>query len=175
MTSLTQNQNAKENKSGRLGLFAAVVALVLIAAYAVWQVAAADPVANTPDVGGQPETPRAVWAAQEIDSYRFDLTIGCFCIREMTRPVTIEVVDGQVSSITYIDDGTAADPLFFEGFATIDQLFERLAEKEAQNPVLFDVTYDQELGIPLDAEIDVSEQMADEELWLTVRNFEAIQ
>ena len=174
MTTITQRENRPGNRRLRSG-FLIAAAFVAIAALILWQLGSGMPAADRPATGEQPGTPREIWAGQNIDSYRFDLEIGCFCLREMTRPVTIEVVDGNVASITYLDDGTAADPQVFTRFATIDQLFERLAEKKAENPVKFDVTYDETNGIPLTATIDVSEMIADEELWLTVSNFESLE
>ena len=172
MNSMIRKTSGGEKNYKKLAIFVLVVVLVLVAGLAVWQFTqlstAGSPAANT-----QSETPQERWAAQDIDNYRFDLTIGCFCLYEMVRPVTIVVENGAVASITYIDDGTAANPEWFNGFATIDQLFERLADLEAQDPVKFDVTYDEALGIPLSADVDVSELMADEELWLTISNFEA--
>ena len=174
MATLSQNEKMQENRNGNLGLFALLVALVLIAAFAVWQFARpAAPVGPTP--GGELETAHALWEDQGIDSYRYDLQVGCFCIRELTRPVTIEVRDGEVAAITYVDDGTAADAILFENFSTMARVFDVLAQNKAQDPVVFDVTYDASLGIPLDVAIDISEMMADEELWLTVSNFATLQ
>lgn len=121
---------------------------------------------------GSDLTPQALWESQNIDSYQFDLQIGCFCLFELVQPVRVVVENGEVSSITYLEDGAPADVALFDGFATIDQLFARLAANQAQDPVKFDVTYDETLGIPLSADIDISEMMMDEELQFTVTNFE---
>jgi hypothetical protein len=174
MSTLTQQEQAREARQERLSFYAFIVVVLVIAAIGVWQFTRPEATAS-PGATDAPDTPQALWQSQDINNYRFDLVVGCFCLREMTRPVTIEVKDGEVASITYIDDGESADPMFFDGFATIDQLFERLADKEAQDPVKFDVVYDEALGIPLSANIDVSELMMDEELSLTVSNFESLQ
>ena len=128
-----------------------------------------------PAAGSAPKMPQALWQAQALDSYRYTLQVSCFCLREMTRPVTIEVRDGEVAAIIYTDDGSAADPLLFERHDSIDDLFAIIAEAEAQNPAHLDVTYAEETGVPLSVDIDISEEMADEEIRFQVMAFEALQ
>lgn len=171
MSTVTQNQVTPNgrNRSWKTILFA--LALVAVVAAAVWQFALPALRANGAASGESP-TPQAQWESQGIGSYQFDLQVNCFCLVDLVRPVRIVVENGEVSTITYLDDGTAADPALFNGFATIEQLFEQLAAKQAENPVKFDVTYDETVGIPLSADVDVSEMMADEELRFTVTNFE---
>jgi hypothetical protein len=109
-----------------------------------------------------------------MDDYRYTLQVGCFCIREVTRPVEIEVRDGQVASITYADDGAAADAAWFERYAPVEKLFAIIDEAAAQEPARLDVAYDEGFGIPLSIDIDLSELMADEELYLEVSGFQAL-
>lgn len=149
------------------------LALLVVVAVVVWQLAL--PALRANRTGGGLLAAQNQWEAQGIDSYQFDLQVGCFCILDLVRPVQVVVENGQVRSITYLDDGASADIILFEDFATIDQLFAQLAANQAQDPVKFDVTYDEALGVPLSADIDVSEMIADEELRFTVTNFEAHQ
>ena len=169
MSTMIEKNTPPRERNTLLVFSLAVLAIVLLAAVAIWQLGLLP--ANPPAIVEGVEGQEAVWTAQEIDSYQYDLAVSCFCIVELTRPVTILVENGEVASITYVDDGTPADPQLFAGFAPMEQLFERLSELEAENPVKFDVVYDEELGIPLSADIDVSEMIADEELRFTVSNF----
>ena len=121
------------------------------------------------------ENPQALWESQNINSYRYTLQVGCFCIQEMVRPVTIEIIDGEVASITYVDDGTTADPQLFERYDSVDELFAIINDVELQNPVRLDVTYDETYGVPLSVNYDIDEMIADEELYLTISDFEVIQ
>jgi hypothetical protein len=158
----------------RVWLFvgAAVVIVVAVVAIALlWD----RPAAVTPPGQDAPESPQALWQAQGLENYRYTLQVGCFCLTDMTRPVVIEVRDGEVASITYVDDGAAADPTLFERYDSVDDLFAVISEAEAQDPARLDVTYAEETGVPLSVAIDISEQMADEELYLTVSEFEALR
>lgn len=149
--------------------------IVLIAAAAVAALAFSGVLDGAPAVENSPETPQALWESQEVNSYRYTLQVSCFCIVEVTRPVTIEIQNGEVASITYVEDGTAADPQLFELYNSIDKLFAIINNAESQDPARLDVTYDETYGVPLLVDIDISEQMADEEIYFTVSDFEVIQ
>lgn len=168
MTTLTLNRK----RSNWLILALVVLLLaVLAAAGLAWKGA----LPGTTPAGESDQSPLAQWQAQGLDNYRYTLQVGCFCMQEMTRPVVIEVRDGAVATITYADDGTAADPVLFERYSSVEALFAVIEEAAAQDPARLDVVYDETTGVPLSVAIDISQQMADEELYLDVSNFEAIE
>src|SRR5690606_34998299 len=96
--------STKEKKGGRL-LPLLIVLLVVAATIAALALSG---VFGEAAVETQaPDTPQGLWESQDVNSYRYTLQVGCFCLVEMTRPVTIEVLNGEVASITYVDVGTA--------------------------------------------------------------------
>ncbi len=166
-------QNVTMKHENRRGWFVAVllVSVVLVASL-VWYLLNGLPGVAANEVPA--DTPAAVWADQGMDDYQYTVQVGCFCIVEATRPVVVEVRDGQAVSFTYADDGTAADPALFERYDSIDKIFAIINEAEAQEPARLDVTYDEATGVPQSIAIDISEQMADEELYLEISGFEAL-
>jgi hypothetical protein len=161
---------AKENQRS---WFLALLVIFLLAVGAVWYIRSGT-ASGAPANDRPADTPVALWESQAIDDYRYTLQVGCFCLVDVTRPVIVEVKDGQVASITYADDGTAADPMLFEQYDSIDKIFALISEAEAQEPARLDVTYDEVTGVPQSINIDISEQMADEELYLEISGFEAL-
>lgn len=176
MSTYTEKQTINQSGNNWSLITVAIVALIAIAAFVVWQVAS--PTATNPTTdGGAPTTlPAAidVWEAQAVDSYSYDLQVICFCVPDMTRPVNIVVENGELQSVTYTDDGTAADTEMFAYYSTVEALFERLEDAQAQDPARFDVTFDAQYGVPQSVNIDISEMMADEELMFTVSDFTAM-
>jgi hypothetical protein len=163
----------KITKENQRSWFLALLVTFILAVGLVWYIwANAAPGASANDEPAQ--SPAALWESQAVDDYRYKLQVGCFCLVDVTRPVIVEVKDGQVASITYAEDGTAADPALFERYDSIDKLFAIINEAEAQEPARLDVTYDEATGVPQSVVIDISEQMADEELYLEVSDFEAL-
>lgn len=116
------------------------------------------------------------WQDANISHYRYALHIGCFCVFTENMPLIIEVQDGEVVSMEY-QNGNEIDPSLlelFEKYATIDRIF---AEVEAGLNGAADsvvVKYDPTYGFPTEVTIDVEEQAADDEVYLTLSNFEAL-
>jgi hypothetical protein len=116
------------------------------------------------------------WQEAGISHYRYHLSISCFCVFSQDMPLILEVRDGKVVSMEY-QNGKVIDPSLtglFEKYATIDRVF---AELEAGlNGAADEVTvkYDPTYGFPAEVTIDVEKQATDDELYLTLSNFEKL-
>ena len=121
---------------------------------------------------------KATWENANISDYRYTLSISCFCAFMDEMPVTVEVQNDQVVSITSVK-GTAIDSTnqlypIVEHYATIAGLFEQLKSAQAdadEVTVLYDATY----GFPTSIAIDQVKDAVDDELYLTVENFEVVK
>jgi hypothetical protein len=116
------------------------------------------------------------WQDANISHYRFNLFVGCFCVFSQDMPLIIEVKDGEIVSMEYqtgnpLDDGNRE---YFSKFATIDRLFSELEVDLAGEADEVTVTYDSTHGFPTEISIDFIKEAADDELYLTVSNFEAL-
>jgi hypothetical protein len=129
-------------------------------------------------LGGQTEIERnrEKWQDTNISHYRFNLFVGCFCVFTADMPLAIEVQDGKVISMKY-ENGKEIDAPpreLFEKYATIDRIF---AELEADINGAADevvVTYNHTYGFPEQASIDFIKDAVDDELMLTISNFEEL-
>jgi hypothetical protein len=116
------------------------------------------------------------WQDQGISHYRYHLNVSCFCAFNEDMPLIIEVQDGKVVSMEF-ESGNEIDASLhelFDKYATIDRLF---AELEAGlNGAADKVTieYDETYGFPTKADIDFVEEAIDDELYLTISNFEEL-
>jgi hypothetical protein len=116
------------------------------------------------------------WQNANISHYRYQLHLSCFCVFVENMPLIIEVQDGKVVSMEF-HNGKEIDPSLMELFGkyqTIDLIF---AELEAGlNGAADEVTvkYDPTYGFPTEATIDVVKEAVDDELYLTISNFEAL-
>ena len=121
----------------------------------------------------------AKWQDSGISHYTFDLMIGCFCVFRDEMPLTIEVKDGEVVSITKANGSVvdASDPNyeFFQTYVTIDNLFAALEAEVSGGAAQVTVTYEPLYGYPTEAYIDRSQEIADDELSLQVSNFTALE
>ena len=116
------------------------------------------------------------WGDQGISHYRYHLFVGCFCVFSADMPLIIEVKDGKAVSMEYQSgrEIDASSREIFKRYETMDLIF---AELEAGLNGAADevtVTYDSTYGFPTEAFVDVVKEAADDELSLTVSNFEAL-
>ena len=129
-------------------------------------------------MGNQTEIERnqQKWQDANIAHYRYNLFVGCFCVFSQDMPLVIEVQDGKVVSMEYQSGNEidASNRELFEKYATIDRMF---AELEADLNGAADkvtVTYDPTYGFPTEVTIDFVEEATDDELYLTLSNFEEL-
>lgn len=124
------------------------------------------------------EDARDRWRSLELSDYRFVYEASCFCGPTATQPVEIEVVGGEVVSITSVETGEPTVPAApgdpFE-VLTVEGLFDFLADALRQEPASFDVTYHPGLGHPTSASIDFDVRVADEEFAFEVRELSVIE
>jgi hypothetical protein len=117
---------------------------------------------------------RDLWAAQKIANYRYSFQQICFCQQEVTKPVVIEVRGGARSSITR-PAGQPPQPEHFEGFDTVDKLFDVVQRAMDTKPDELSVTYDEQYGYPTRIKIDQRLNTSDDETTYIVSNFEVIK
>jgi hypothetical protein len=148
-------------------LFFIVMVLVLTACSAV-----AGAAGNQSEI----EQNKEKWQDANISHYRFHVFLSCFCAFNEDMPLIIEVQDGDIVSMEY-QSGKEIDPSLhelFDKYATINRIF---AELEADLNGAADkvvVEYDPTYGFPTKADIDFIEEAIDDELYLTVSNFEPL-
>ncbi len=126
------------------------------------------------------------WQDAKITHYRYNLSVGCFCVFNENMPLVVEVKDGNIVSMKYQNgkDVEESNRELFERYATIDKIFAAI-EKDFQNTadtndpqprkadkvvVKYDVTY----GFPTMVNIDFIKQAIDDELALTLSNLERL-
>jgi len=132
--------------------------------------------ANTLGSQSEIEQNQEKWQDAGISHYRYNLAISCFCVFTQDMPLIIEVQDGKVVSMEY-QNGNEIDPSLlelFEKYAMIDRIFAELKAglNGAADEVI--VKYDPTYGFPTEVRIDVEKQATDDELYLTLSNFEKL-
>lgn len=119
------------------------------------------------------------WTAFKATKYAFDYTYSCFCLREQL-PAHIVVENNVITDVLDIDtgqpklysSGTAVVDSLPWGFYTVPQLFTVI--EDAKNSDVLEVTYDNASGVPLSIQIDGSTNIADDEIFYTISNFEKL-
>ncbi|MCX6056868.1 MAG: DUF6174 domain-containing protein [Chloroflexi bacterium] len=122
---------------------------------------------------------RQTWQDSGVTHYRFSLNIGCFCVFRDKMPITVEVQNGEIISMTYPDGTLVAvtDPNYetFSQHATIERLFTELEAGQSGDADEVTVTYDSTRGFPSEIFFDFIKAAADDELTLSVSNFQVLK
>jgi Family of unknown function (DUF6174) len=120
------------------------------------------------------ESKKQLWGSQKINSYKFTLSINCFCGGAGSSPVLIEVRDGAVKSITNVRTSESVEFPFFSSYETIPKLFSFIEHRLDKQFDSFCVKYDANLGYPKEITIDGKRTTADDELEIEISNLEIL-
>ena len=118
------------------------------------------------------------WQDAGITHYRFQLSVSCFCLFRSQMPLTIEVKNGEIVSMTDVNGEAFPmdDPMsdLVMKHATIDRLFSELGSDPVQEAENLTMSFDPTYGFPVEVAIDYIELAADDELYLSVSGFEPL-
>lgn len=116
------------------------------------------------------------WQEASIPHYRYHLSITCFCVFTQDMPLMIEVENNEVVSMEYQSGNEidASSRELFEKYATIDRLFTELEADSNGAADEVTVKYDPTYGFPTEVTIDFVKEATDDELYLTLSNFEEL-
>jgi hypothetical protein len=118
---------------------------------------------------------RDKWQAAGIGHYRFSLSVLCFCPFSAQMPLSVEVLNGRVVSMTY-NDGTPVpegEQANFSAYSTMDALI-TYTEDALRRADEIHITYDPLYGFPSQVQIDFIKNAVDDELALRAENFQAL-
>lgn len=110
---------------------------------------------------------RALWTARAITSYDYDLTSASEWFPP--KETRVEVRNGLVARIIDLETGEATTPGGAHRGLTIDSLFTRAAEVEANDELIVEVRYDANLNYVRLVSAD-HPQWADDSWWYSTRN-----
>ncbi len=112
------------------------------------------------------------WQNARIRDYSFTFQRTCFCPREITRPVDLDIRNGKVNSASFSDTGEPLPQIASTNRVTIDDMFKAIEKGLDNNAEVVKVNYDPTYGYPTSIFIDQSTFIADEEMSFTINNFQ---
>lgn len=116
---------------------------------------------------------RLQWKNGNIHNYSYEFRRSCFCMKEYTKAVLIDVKDGAVVSAIFKDNKQSLPNTLKDNRQTIKMLFDtvqKAIDRKAHNIM---VKYDEQYGYPLSINVDYDEMIADEELYLSAKDLKA--
>jgi len=114
---------------------------------------------------------QASWQARKPASYEFTIEVRCFCPGIAKVPPSFRVVGGESSPVGELPEPSQR---FYQSYNTVEKLFAAIERSLAYGQYKSTVQYDDKLGFPVVADLDPLRTTADEELYLRVISFRAI-
>jgi major membrane immunogen (membrane-anchored lipoprotein) len=165
---ITDNANSNRRKQRTRSLLSVLTLLISLMV-----------VSCTSSVPQELTTNEKLWKNQGASDYDFTLERQAFAPEDWRGPVNIQVRNGTAVSVAYVSSGAAVTEGKFDHADTIDDLFTILRDAYAgrgefkqfgKTADTINVTYDTQMGYPLEFYIDVSQTIADEEQGYTITN-----
>jgi hypothetical protein len=154
-------------QSRRIALLALIVAFAALSGGLWWYRTHADEAGLLARSQGQ-------WQALGLSHYRYTFEQQCFCPPEMRRSVRVEVQQGAVHSVVFVDDETLVADDSYDSYPTIDGLFVVVAKAIAYEGSRTTISYDPQRGYPTYAAIDYAPDASDDEYSFRVRDVEVL-
>jgi hypothetical protein len=125
------------------------------------------------------EQNRAKWESQHITHYRMSLTLPFFISNYDRMPLTVEVKNGKVISVTDVHGETVfpendGDLTRDYPELTIPGLFSYVQQTYLEKPASIEVTYDPVLGYPTTIYVDPYVEPCCQDFTYDVRDFKAL-
>lgn len=111
------------------------------------------------------------WEERRPSSYEFTIEVRCFCSGILKTPPRFRVTRGQPAAITEL---RAESEELYGSFDTVEKLFSALERSLSRGQYRSRVEYDEELGVPVKADLDPQRWVKDEELYFRVTGFRVI-
>lgn len=157
-------------------LIVGVVVAIAVLAVIVYLIAAAvfGPAGQLRELDANAEK----WQNQNITHYRMKVGIGCFCPFYDRMPLTVEVLNGKVLSVTDSQGQPVPedDPIRLHGnedLLTIEGIF-NYSRQAIQTADETTIDYDPYLGYPVSLGIDQIKRAMDDELSVAVTDLHAL-
>lgn len=110
----------------------------------------------------------ALWASQGVGSYTIVVERRCFCAS--VEPVRIVVVNGQVTSRTFVASNQPVPATLAAAYPDVPGLF-AVVRDAYQRASSVNVTFDSQYGFPRQAVIDWAAQAVDDEVTFVTSGF----
>lgn len=116
---------------------------------------------------------KSLWAIKSITHYRFDFILSAYSLNAGIL-YTIEVDQNQVVSIVVKETQESINPMVFPWIKTFAGNFETIQDAISANANSIKVTYNKDFGFVETYAIDYAANIADDEIGISVSNFELL-
>jgi hypothetical protein len=117
---------------------------------------------------------RTLWNSKNLGNYTYTLRSVCFCPLEYTKAMRLEVRNGSLSSVKYVDSGADVPDNFRPNTFKIEAFFDLIDSTRAKGGKVENLSFDAVFGYPTQMYLDPIPQAADDEVGYTITDLKAL-
>jgi hypothetical protein len=117
---------------------------------------------------------RSVWTSKNLSSYSYTLQQSCFCPVEYLKAMRLEVRNGTLASIKYVDSGLDVPQNLRPSVFKIEAFFDLIDSTRAKGGAVKNLSFDATLGYPSQMLIDPNPDATDEEITYNISELKAL-
>jgi Family of unknown function (DUF6174) len=106
---------------------------------------------------------RNLWISKNLSTYSYTLQHSCFCPLEITKAMRLEVRDGVLTSVKYVDSGADVPTNFRPNIFKIEAFFDLIDSTRTKGGTVENLSFDAALGYPTQMNLDPIPLAADDE------------
>jgi hypothetical protein len=107
---------------------------------------------------------RALWNSKNLSSYSYTLQRLCFCLTDFTKAIKLEVRNGALTSVKYVDSGADVPDNIRPNIFKVESFFDLIDSTEAKGGKVDGLKFDATLGYPTQISLDPIPLAADDEI-----------
>lgn len=117
---------------------------------------------------------RNLWTAKNISNYSYTLQRSCFCPEEYTKAMRLEVRNGSLTSVKYVDSGADVPENFRPNIFKIEAFFDLIDSTRAKGGTVSELSFDFAFGYPQQMYLDPIPLAADDETGYKITDLKAL-
>jgi Family of unknown function (DUF6174) len=117
---------------------------------------------------------RNLWTSKNLSTYSYTLQRSCFCPLEITKAMRLEVRDGALTSVKYVDSGADVPANFRPNIFKIEAFFDLIDSTRAKGGTVENLSFDAALGYPNQMNLDPIPLAVDDESYYKLSDLKVL-
>jgi hypothetical protein len=117
---------------------------------------------------------RSLWASKNLTSYGYTMQRSCFCPEGSGKAMRLEVRDGNLTSIKYLETGAVVPENLRPKIFKIEAFFDLIDSTLAKGGTVENLAFDATFGYPTQMNLDPIPLAADDETSYSLANLKAL-
>jgi Family of unknown function (DUF6174) len=117
---------------------------------------------------------RNLWTSKNLSTYSYTLQRSCFCPLEFTKAMRLEVRDGALTSVKYVDSGADVPANFRPNIFKIEAFFDLIDSTRPKGGTVENLSFDTVLGYPTQINLDPIPLAADDESYYKLSDLKSL-